>query len=86
MINSKREEDLIIFHYIATFTRDMPIPIKVILNANNTGAITLVQGSGVTMYLAGTTTTGNRTVGPRGIATIVFETSAICYVGGPGVS
>jgi len=39
---------------------------------NNSGASqTITQGSGVTLRLAGTATTGNRTLAQRGIATIV---------------
>jgi hypothetical protein len=40
------------------------------------GSITLVQGTSVTLRLAGTATTGNRTVATNGLATV------ICSVGG----
>lgn len=36
---------------------------------DSASAITLTQGSGLTLRLAGTTTTGNRTLAPRGMAT-----------------
>lgn len=38
---------------------------------NSASGITIAQGTGVTLRLAGTSTTGNRTVAARGIATIV---------------
>lgn len=54
---------------------------------NNTGSSqTITQDSGLTMYLAGTTTTGNRTLANKGIATIWFQTATICYISGPGLS
>jgi len=40
------------------------------------GTITLVQGAGVTLRLAGTATTGTRTLASNGVATV------ICTVGG----
>lgn len=47
---------------------------------NSASSITITQGSGVTLRLHGTTTTGNRTLGPRGFATIWCRsnTEAIC--------
>lgn len=41
---------------------------------NNTGpgSITLTQGSGLTLRLAGTATTGNRTLAQRGVCRIYF--------------
>lgn len=55
---------------------------------NTTGSnCTLVQGSGVTLRLAGASgTTGNRTVADYGIATIYAQTASVFLVGGPGVS
>ena len=40
------------------------------------GSITLVQGASVTLRLAGTSTTGTRTLASNGLATV------ICTVGG----
>ena len=48
---------------------------------NNTdSSLSLVAGSGLTVRLAGTTTTGNRTILPRGICTVVYisATEAVC--------
>lgn len=47
---------------------------------------TLTQGSGVTMRLAGTATTGNRTLAARGIATLFFVSASEVAVGGTGVT
>jgi hypothetical protein len=43
---------------------------------NSASNQTITQGTSVTMYLAGTATTGNRTLAQRGIATI------LCITGG----
>jgi hypothetical protein len=49
---------------------------------NTTGNITLTSGGGLTMRQAGTTNTGNRTLGPNGIATIWYDASNVCIVTG----
>jgi hypothetical protein len=51
---------------------------------NNSGSNqTLTQGAGVTMYLAGTATTGNRTLAQRGLATVLCTgTNAFVIAGG----
>lgn len=58
------------------------------LNVGNfaaTGALTLTAGAGVTLYLAGSSITGNRTVGPRGFATVYMESPTVGYVYGVGI-
>ena len=61
--------------------------IITIANETGTGACTIVPGTGMTMYLAGTATTGTRTLAVRGIATIYISPSGTsCYVSGPGVT
>lgn len=60
-----------------------------VITVTNFGAsanITLAQGSGVTLRLAGTATTGNRTVAPFGVATIFFQSASVALVSGAGVS
>lgn len=50
---------------------------------NDSGsAVTLTQGSGLTMYLGGTATTGNRTLAQHGMATIWFRSTTVCVIGG----
>ena len=54
---------------------------------NNSGSSqTITQGAGVTMYLAGTATTGNRTLAQRGIATILCVASNTFVCSGAGVT
>jgi hypothetical protein len=54
---------------------------------NDSGsAITLTQGSGLTLRLAGGATTGNRTLAARGFATIWFNSTSEAIVSGTGVS
>lgn len=52
---------------------------------NSASAITL-NGTITTMRLAGTTTTGNRTLAPRGWASVFFVSATECIVSGAGVS
>jgi len=50
---------------------------------NSASSQTLTQASGVTMYLAGTATTGNRTLAQRGLATVLCTgTNAFVIAGG----
>ena len=53
---------------------------------NSASNQTITQGSGVTMYLAGTSTTGNRIIAQRGIATILCVGSNTFTVIGGGLS
>jgi hypothetical protein len=47
---------------------------------------TITQGTSVTMYLAGTSTTGNRTLDQRGIATVLCVGTNIFVIAGSGLS
>ena len=51
-----------------------------------TGNITVAQGSGVTLYLAGNATSGNRTVATFGMATLVKVATDTWFINGTGVS
>lgn len=53
---------------------------------DSAGAITVVQGSGLTLRLAGTATTGNRTLAPFALATIWCYTNVEAIISGAGVS
>lgn len=55
------------------------------LNAGSAGTLTLA-GSGVTLRLAGGTTTGNRSIAAGGLATVYFISSTSAFVSGAGVS
>ena len=53
------------------------------------GDVTIAQGSGVTMYHSAdgaNTTTGNRTLSQRGMATMIFVGPNYCYISGTGLS
>ena len=61
--------------------------ILTVANESGTATCTLVPGTGMTMYLAGTATTGTRTVAARGLASIYIGSGGTsCYVSGPGVT
>lgn len=59
-----------------------------VLNIYNStaGDITITQGTVTTMRLAGTSTTGSRTLATRGLATLFFADANTCVVTGAGVS
>jgi hypothetical protein len=61
-------------------TSDMATGSTFSIYNNSAAAITITQGAGVTLRLAGTATTGNRTLAARGFATIwcVSGTEAVC--------
>lgn len=48
--------------------------------------VTITQGSGLTLRLAGTATTGNRTLAQRGMATMWFNSASEAVISGPGLS
>jgi hypothetical protein len=51
-----------------------------------TGNITVAQGSGVTLYLAGNATSGNRTISTFGMATIMKVAIDTWFINGTGVA
>lgn len=53
---------------------------------NNTAGSITINGTLTTMRLAGTATTGNRTLAARGMATVWMNSSTEGVVGGPGVT
>lgn len=53
---------------------------------NSAASITITSGAGVTMYLGGTATTGNRTVAQRGLATVYMVASNTFVISGAGVT
>ena len=79
--------------HISTTTGGVTVPASVftagqaITVYNNAAANqTITQGASVTMYLAGTATTGNRTLAQRGLATILCVASNTFVISGSGVS
>jgi len=57
-----------------------------VFNNNAGGNISIAAGTGVTVRLAGTATSGTRTVAPYGVATIFFVTANVALVSGAGVT
>jgi hypothetical protein len=53
---------------------------------NSASSQTITQGTSVTMYLAGSATTGNRTLAQRGICTILCVASNTFVCSGAGVT
>jgi hypothetical protein len=53
---------------------------------NNSASAITINGTVTTMRLAGTATTGNRTLAARGMATVWMNSATEAIVGGPGVT
>ena len=53
---------------------------------NSTSTQTITQGVGVTMYIVGTATTGNRSIAQRGLASILCVGSNEFVMSGGGIS
>lgn len=53
---------------------------------DSAAAIAVLAGSGLTLRLAGTTTTGNRTLAAHGMATIWFNSPSEAIISGPGLT
>ena len=53
---------------------------------NTNGNITITQGSGAAMYWTADGTTGSRTLGTRGMASIYFTHNTTGYIGGAGLT
>lgn len=76
--------------YINITTGGVTVPSGVfssgdVISVYNNSAVnqTITQGAGVTMYLAGTSLTGNRTINQRGLATILcVGTNTFIIIGG----
>ena len=58
--------------------------VTIINNSNTSQAIT--QASSMTMYNTADGSSGNRTLGARGMATIWFMSTGLCYISGAGLS
>lgn len=69
------------------FVADSTDGYSVLTIFNNTaGTLSILQGSGLTLRLAGTASAGNRTLAAYGLATIVFISPSIAVIYGGGLS
>jgi hypothetical protein len=53
---------------------------------NSASSQTITSGTGITMYLAGSATTGNRTLAQRGVATVLCVGSNTFVISGAGLT
>lgn len=60
--------------------------VLTVMNAGTAGAITITPGAGFTLTIAGTTTTGARTLAINGLATIYLTASNAAIISGAGIS
>jgi hypothetical protein len=70
----------------ANATTAFAVGDTIALYNNSAAAITITQGSGVTLRLAGSTSSGNRTLGQRGLGTLIKVSSDEWVMSGMGVS
>ena len=68
-----------------TVNTNMTVGVYPIYN-NSAASITITQGAGLTLRLAGTATTGNRTLAQRGFARLIVISSTEAILEGTGVS
>ncbi len=67
-------------------TVGFPLGTTITIINNGGSAITIAQGSGVTLCQAGTTSAGNRTLAVRGRATLIKVETNVWFVSGTGIS
>lgn len=67
-------------------TSDMAAGYTFSVYNDSASAITITQGAGVTLRLAGSTTTGSRTLAARGMATIWCNSGSEAIISGAGVT
>lgn len=67
-------------------TAALPIGTAVTLIQNGAGSVAVNTGTGVTLYLAGTEETGNRTLLPTGMATLLKVEANTWFISGTGIS
>ncbi|HWI85704.1 MAG TPA: hypothetical protein VNT42_05190 [Sphingomonas sp.] len=70
----------------ANATVALAIGDTIALYNNSAGTITITQASGVTLRLAGSATTGNRTLAQRGLATLIKIGTDEWVISGMGVA
>ena len=59
---------------------------QMITIVNNTGGDITLTASGITLYHSKDGATGSRTLGTRGIATVLYHSASIAYITGAGLS
>ena len=52
----------------------------------NTGSISIVSGTGLVLFFSADGSQGNRTLGPRGVATVYFHSATYAYISGSGLT
>ena len=63
-----------------------PVGTTIIVVNRGTGNITVAQAAGVSLYLAGNSSAGNRTVTTYGMATVLNVAANVWMINGTGVS
>lgn len=84
--NAVRKTNTTAYNYTVNSGVHSQDDVITVVNNGSSGNITIVQGSGVTLRLGGTSTTGSRTLAPYGVAYIYFQSSTEAIVSGAGVT
>ena len=53
---------------------------------NSANDLSIIQGSGLTLYNTADAATGNRTLAARGMVTVLFASATVGYISGAGLS
>lgn len=85
-VGFQRGEMLAISAGVTLNTSDMAAGYAFSIYNDSAAAITITQGAGVTLRLAGTTATGNRTIPARGVATVWCNSGTEAVISGAAVS
>jgi hypothetical protein len=65
----------------------VPFDVGTVLTIiSNSSSVTITQGTGVTIRLANTSSTGSRTISSNGVATLVKVDTDLWYINGTGVT
>ena len=59
---------------------------NIIISQGSGSSVTITQNSGVTLYWTSDGTSGNRTLGARGMVTIWFADASTAYISGSGLT
>jgi hypothetical protein len=84
--NAVRKTNTTAYNYTVNSGVHSQDDVITVVNNGSSGNITIVQGSGMTLRLGGTATTGSRTLAPYGVAYIYFQSGSEAIVSGAGVT
>lgn len=70
----------------ATVVTTLAAGTCITIGNNNASSMSIAQGVGMTLRWAGTTSTGTRTLAPRGLATVLYISTTEAWISGSGLT